>query len=134
MRMSFVRLMIDDRYHRLRFIAALLIYLAVLVFGSIPGARTEVGEFASGLILHFITYSVIAFLLFTGFRNEYSAKGLTTVVMIALMGALDEYVQTFLPYRRGAIGDWYVDASAGILMSTLLWICLETKRRRVRTP
>lgn len=132
--MPLVRLMIDDKYHRLRFIAALLIYLAVLVFGSIPGARAEVGEFASGLILHFITYSVIAFLLFTGFRHEYSAKGITTVVLVALMGALDEYVQTFLPYRRGAIVDWYVDASAGILMSTLLWVCLETKRRRVRAP
>ena len=132
--MALVRLMIDDRYHRLRFIAALLIYLAVLVFGSIPGARADVGEFASGFLLHFITYSVIAFLLFTGFRNEYSAKGFTTVALIALMGALDEYVQTFLPYRRGAIGDWYVDASAGILMSALLWVFLETKRRRVRTP
>jgi VanZ family protein len=51
-----------------------------------------------------------------------------------LMGALDEYVQSFFPYRHAAIGDWYVDVSAGIFMSALLWAFLETKRRRPRTP
>ena len=130
--MAVTGLLFDARYHKSRFRLAFLIYFAIIGFGSIPGARAEVGEYASGLILHFITYSVIAFLLFTGFRTEYPAKALTTVALVALMGALDEYVQTFFPYRRGAMADWYVDTSAGILMSTMLWVFLEAKRRRVR--
>jgi VanZ family protein len=132
--MTMIRFLIDEQFHTARFRLALLIYLSVLGFGSIPGARAEAGEFASGLVLHFLTYSAIAFLLCTGFRAEFAAKGFATVAVVALMGALDEYVQSFFPYRHAAIGDWYVDVSAGIFMSALLWAFLETKRRRPRTP
>ncbi|RJF96068.1 VanZ family protein [Noviherbaspirillum saxi] len=127
-------LFIDEHFRKHRFWLAIFLYMAVLVFGSIPGARGEVGEYATGLVLHFVTYAAIAFLLFTGFQGESAFKGTRTVILIAMMGALDEYVQSFLPYRRAAIGDWSVDASAGIVMSALLSAILPVIRRRVAAP
>jgi VanZ family protein len=108
-----------------------VLYLAVLILGSIPGARSEVAQVASGLVLHFVTYSCIALLLFTGFEGRLSARALITVLVIAGMGALDEYVQSFFPYRNAALRDWFVDAAAGLLMSGLLCAALPKKRRSV---
>jgi VanZ family protein len=38
-----------------------------------------------------------------------------------MMGALDECVQSFFPYRTAAVTDWMVDFAAGGLVSILLW-------------
>ena len=42
-------------------------------------------------------------------------------VIIALMGAFDEYVQSFFPYRSATVTDWCVDMSAGLFASAFLW-------------
>jgi VanZ family protein len=42
------------------------------------------------------------------------------VLAIALMGAGDELVQSFLPYRHGDVRDWIVDVTAALLTSTVL--------------
>jgi VanZ family protein len=36
------------------------------------------------------------------------------------MGALDEYVQSFFPYRSADVMDWVVDVSAGIFSAAIL--------------
>ncbi|GIZ51604.1 VanZ family protein [Noviherbaspirillum aridicola] len=119
--MRLLHALIDPRFTTLRLRAAWAAYLSILIFGAIPGARTEIGEYASGLVLHFFAYGCISFLLFTGFVGHPGARLVRCVLLIALMGAGDEFMQSFLPYRRGAISDWYVDVSAGIVVSTLLW-------------
>lgn len=113
--------LIDPRFSLLRLRTAWAIYFAILIFGAIPGARTEVGEYASGVVLHSLAYGGIAFLLFTGFVGHPRWRTLRCVLLIACMGAIDELMQSFLPYRRGALSDWYVDVSAAVFVSTLLW-------------
>ena len=48
-------------------------------------------------------------------------RALQSVATIVLMGALDEVVQSFVPYRRGAVSDWLVDCSASTVAALLLW-------------
>jgi VanZ family protein len=38
-----------------------------------------------------------------------------------MMGATDEYVQSFWSYRTAALSDWMVDVVSGAVISTVLW-------------
>ncbi len=40
------------------------------------------------------------------------------------MGAIDESVQSFFPYRGAAVGDWMVDCSAALFVCAFLWMVL----------
>ena len=121
MRAFMILLISEQQYERFMFRSACVLYAAVILIGSIPGARTEIGEVASGLALHFFTYACIAFLLASGVRGGPARKALKAWAMVALMGAFDEFVQGFLPYRTAAFTDWYVDISAGFLTALLYW-------------
>lgn len=101
-------------------IAALLMFAGIVIAGSVPGARAEVGEFASGIVLHSLAYAGLATLWFLGSTGSALQRALKAVLAIALMGACDEGVQSFLPYRSGAVHDWLVDVSAATLASTAL--------------
>ncbi|HEY8609610.1 MAG TPA: VanZ family protein [Noviherbaspirillum sp.] len=118
--MRILHLLLEWGHERSRLYAALVLYGAVLTLGAIPGARHEVGHFLPGLVLHAVTYAAIAFLLFTGFRASAWTRGIRTVSCVAVMGAIDELMQSFLPYRTGAIGDWAIDVASGMVMSAVL--------------
>jgi VanZ family protein len=122
----------DARYRKLEFRAAFVLYLAVLVFGSIPGARAGLGEFASGLVLHALTYCVIALLLFSGTNGSAWRKAFKSFMIVAAMGACDEWVQSFFAYRTASVGDWLVDISAAFITSALLLMVWPKEIRRNR--
>lgn len=118
------RLILEPKLRRLRYAAALLLYAAIVVMGSIPGARVEIGHFASGIVLHTLAYGAVTFLLFTGSNGRASQRTLKSVLTVMAMGAGDELVQSFLPYRSGALADWLVDCNAAVMVSGLLWAFL----------
>lgn len=99
---------------------ALLALAGIVVAGSIPGARAEVGTYASGVVLHGLTYAGLATLWFLGSTGTPVQRALKAMLAIALMGAFDEWVQSFFPYRSGDIRDWLVDVSAATFASTVL--------------
>jgi VanZ family protein len=107
-----------------RIFAALLIYAAIVIIGSIPGARAEVAHVATGPVLHSIAYAVLTFLIFTGSSGSAWRRALKAVLAVALMGAGDEFVQSFFPYRGAAVSDWLVDCAASLTTSLLLWALL----------
>lgn len=115
---------------------ALLGLAAILVAGSIPGARAEVGAYASGLVLHGLTYAFLAALWFLGATGTPLQRALKAMLAIALMGAVDEWVQGFFPYRTGDVRDWLVDVSAATLSSTVLAVLatLAPAPRPVESP
>ncbi|WP_420472693.1 VanZ family protein [Noviherbaspirillum sp. ST9] len=114
------RFISDKPAEALMFRCGLALYLAVILIGSIPGARAEVGEVASGLVLHFVTYACIAYLLACGAAGSLTARAIKAFCIVVVMGALDEGIQSFLPYRNGALADWMVDMSAALFV-TLTW-------------
>ena len=117
----FTTLVLDERLRRRRFYSAFLMFAAILVMGSVPGARAELGQFGSGLVLHSIAYGSLTFLVYTGSTGSRGQRALRAVLTIALMGALDEFVQSFLPYRNGSPRDWLVDCCAASVTAGLLW-------------
>ncbi|CDG84836.1 VanZ family protein [Janthinobacterium agaricidamnosum] len=125
-------LLFSSRYQKQRYLCAFILYLLIVIIGSIPGARKDIGDYASGIVLHTLAYAIIAYLLFSGTPGSLPRRAATSIVTVALMGALDEYIQSFLPYRRGAVSDWLVDCNAAILMSLLLWLVWPKAQRLVK--
>jgi hypothetical protein len=117
-------LLLDPRLNKLRYGAALLLFLAILVGGSIPGARADIGHYASGVVLHSTAYAVLALLWFTASRGSAARRSVATVLAIAVMGAIDESVQSFFPYRGADVRDWMVDCSAAVVVCAILWLAL----------
>lgn len=123
-------LFLTDTYGRLRYWTAITLYLLILILGSLPGARQEIGQVASGLILHSVAYAGLTLLLFTGSAGVPRQRAVKAVLTIAAMGALDEYVQSHFPYRHGSAADWAVDCSAAILMASVLYWLWQRQRQR----
>jgi VanZ family protein len=122
-------LILDPKLRTLRIACAVLMYLAILVAGSVPGARAEIGNYASGAVLHSTAYAVLAFLWFTGSAGSAAARAVKAVLAVAVMGAGDEFVQSFFPYRGPAVSDWMVDCAAAIITSALLCAILPAAER-----
>lgn len=114
-------LVFDPKLSKLRYGFALLIYGLILVLGSIPGARAEIGHYATGLVLHSLAYAVLTFLVYTGSSGSAGQRALKSVLTVTVMGACDELLQTFFTYRGAAVSDWMVDVTASILVSAVLW-------------
>ncbi len=107
--------------HRsLRFRSGFLMYFLILILGSIPHARAEIGEVASGLVLHSVAYALITFLLATASRRHARGASLQAFLIVVVMGAVDEWVQSFFPYRHAAASDWAVDCAASFCTAVLL--------------
>jgi VanZ family protein len=117
-------LVLDPKLRKARLGIAIVLYLAIVVIGSIPGERHAIGQFASGVVLHSVAYASLTCLWFTGSTGDGAQRALKAVFAIALMGAGDEFVQSFFPYRGAAVGDWLVDCVAGVVAATVLWAVL----------
>lgn len=121
---SLLFLLLDPRLNKLRYTAAIVLFLAILVGGSIPGARAEIGQHAPGVLLHSTAYSVLALLWFTASRGSAASRTVATVLAIAVMGAIDELVQSMFPYRGADVRDWMVDCSSAVITCAILWMIL----------
>lgn len=117
-------LLLDPRLNKLRHGAALVLFLAILIGGSIPGARAGIGHFAPGVVLHASAYSVLALLWFTASRGNAASRSAAALLAVAVMGAIDELVQSMFPYRGADVRDWMVDCAAAALTCALLWLVL----------
>jgi VanZ family protein len=103
--------------------AAVLMYLGIITTGNIPGARADIGHYAPGPVLHSIAYAVLACLWFIGSRGNAVARAGKAVLAVAVMGALDETIQSYFPYRGASVHDWMVDCAAALVVSALLcWL------------
>jgi VanZ family protein len=71
-------------------------------------------------LLHTLAYSVMSALYFHAYRGSKLARSSYTLATIALLGALDETVQSFLPYRNASLADWCFDVASALLIVLLL--------------
>ncbi|WP_426195975.1 VanZ family protein [Massilia sp. DWR3-1-1] len=115
-------LLIDPSISHIRIRLACLAYLAILVLGSIPGARAGIGHFASGVVLHSLAYAGLTLLIFCGINGSAARRAVASVLAIAAMGAADEFVQSFFSYRGATVGDWLVDCAAALVSAAVLYL------------
>jgi VanZ family protein len=99
--------------HTSRFIVPVLMWL-------FPSASAETIDWMHIIIrkiTHFFDYAILAFLLFRAFRagrKVWRPGWVIAAGVIALAYAgLDEFMQTMVAGRTGAVFDWFID-SAGV--------------------
>ena len=110
---------------RLRYrLLAIVMVLMIVTAGNIPGARADIGQVASGVVLHSIAYAILAALWFLGSPGGAVSRVWKAVLAVAVMGACDETIQSFFPYRGASLGDWAVDVGAALAASILLCLFL----------
>lgn len=115
------RVVLSPAGQKLSYRCAIVFYLVMVIAGSLPGAREDIGQFASGVVLHSLAYAILTMLLFVGIGGNRTERAVKSVLTILVMGAGDEFVQSFFPYRTASVTDWMVDAIAGSITSSMLW-------------
>ncbi|GAA4335866.1 hypothetical protein GCM10023144_29620 [Pigmentiphaga soli] len=106
-------------YRRQCLWAAAVFYALMIGIGSIPGEANELGRFLPDTVLHFTAYGFLSFLLCIGLGPRTGAALVWRVLaLIALMGLVDETIQSTLSYRTADIKDWLVDMASAITVTT----------------
>lgn len=73
-------------------------------------------------LAHFVTYGAIAALLALGVKRRQPT---TLILLVSLVGALDEWHQVYQPGRSSDIADFLTDVAAAIVAVTLVdWLRL----------
>jgi VanZ family protein len=119
--------------HTSRFLYPILHFL----MGLDPG-RFEVWHHYIRKSGHFVGYFALSFLLFRAWRATLRLPwaprwalrwSVIAFFMSVLVASLDEWHQTFLPSRTGAISDVTLDSCAALTAQILLFLFLTRKRR-----
>jgi VanZ family protein len=76
---------------------------------------------------HFSVYAILALLLYRGFRSGAVTRwrwrwALSSLMVVIIYAAFDEYHQTFTRHRTASIYDSMIDASGGATALVVLWI------------
>jgi hypothetical protein len=115
-------------------IIACLFFGCMIMLGAIPGEATALSDAVGDKLLHLGAYSFLTCVLFVGMRGTVASRAFRTVMMIALLGGLDEAVQSFMPYRSASMNDWTFDMLAAGLTLTMLILLGNTGRRMYQAP
>jgi VanZ family protein len=126
------RLLRSPPFQRLCNASAVAMFLLIVVLGSLPGAREDIGQFASGGVLHSVAYAILGGLTFFGGKGSESRRTVWAVLKVAVMGAVDECVQSLFPYRTAAVTDWLVDVTAAVVISVVRWKLWPTLAKQVQ--
>ena len=75
--------------------------------------------------MHFIEYAILAYLLYRAFREDRTRRwnfrwAAQAAVIAVPFGFLDEYLQSFVPNRRGSPLDWGIDSFGVLAALTVL--------------
>ena len=105
---------------RLTLVVLCVYWLTIFVLSHIPKDRVPSGWTVSGKTLHLGAYFVLTLLVFANAQLilRTSLRSKKTWLMIGVVvayGALDEFLQLFIPGRHGSLLDWAVDVAACLL-------------------
>ena len=105
----------------------------ILIATWIPGAFVPrlPGPEGTDKAIHFIFFVVLAFLIERAFHAQGSARnGVYVILALAAFGALDEFVQQFIPGRDMELFDWMADVSGAIVGVVIARLTLERRAAR----
>ena len=98
----------------------LVFFIVMLVLGAVPGNADALSDRFGDKPLHLLAYSCMAALCFQSLRGRRLTQSLTSLLIIALLGLIDELVQSLLPYRNASLIDWCFDIAAAIVVITCM--------------
>lgn len=100
--------------------AAIIFFVLMVILGAIPGEAHALSEAVHDKLLHFLAYTVLSALIYASFTGQPAARAFRTLITIASLGALDEAIQSLMPYRDANWMDWKADMMASLSIVTVL--------------
>jgi VanZ family protein len=109
---------------RARWLALLAVFFVLMVgVGSLPGEANALSDRLGDKLLHLLAYGLMTALCFRALIAKPIARALLSVLVIALLGSIDECLQSLLPYRNASMADWCFDiGAASVVAVLLLWL------------
>ena len=92
----------------------LAFFIIMLALGAIPGNADALSDRFGDKPLHVLAYGFMAALCLQSLQGRRLTQSLLSVLIIALLGLIDELVQSLLPYRNASLLDWCFDIAAAI--------------------
>ena len=92
----------------------LAFFIIMLALGAIPGNADALSDRFGDKPLHLLAYGFMAALCLQSLQGRRLTQSLLSVLIIALLGLIDELVQSLLPYRNASLLDWCFDIAAAI--------------------
>lgn len=100
--------------------AAMLLYILMVLVGAVPGKAEALSAAVYDKLLHFSAYAVLSGLVYCGLSGRPVPRALRTLIVAGALGALDEAIQSFMPYRHANWADWRVDMLAALSCVVIL--------------
>lgn len=111
-------------------VIAYVFFALMMLIGAIPGEAQALSDAVGDKLLHVIAYSFLTCMLFGSLRGTIVSRASRTMMMIGLLGGIDETIQSVMPYRNANFVDLAFDMLAGGLTLTVL-ILLNINRHRL---
>ncbi|MCW0206749.1 hypothetical protein AVE30378_01125 [Achromobacter veterisilvae] len=89
--------------------AAGLFFLALVTVGNLPGLASDMSDAFGDKRLHLAAYAFLTGLIYLSVNRR---PGLTALLAVSALGALDESIQSLFPYRQADFLDLLADISA----------------------
>ncbi|WP_454726774.1 MULTISPECIES: VanZ family protein [Cupriavidus] len=97
--------------------AATVFYLTMLVVGNLPGQAQALNQAFGDKLMHLSAYACLSGAICLAVSRH---KAAITLASIAVLGGLDEVIQSFFPYRSSDLADLLTDLTAAVLAIALL--------------
>ena len=107
----------------------LTFFIIMLALGAIPGTADALSYRFGDKLLHLLAYGFMSVLCFQALHGRRLTQSLVSVLIIALLGLIDEWVQSLLPYRNASLLDWCFDIAAAIAVITLMNLFVPVKSK-----
>jgi VanZ family protein len=104
------------------FMMLVVFFSTMVMIGMIPGEATALSARFGDKPLHVVAYAVITVLANKSLAGSRHARAITSVVLVGLLGLIDESIQHSLPYRNASLLDWCFDIGAAIAVSGFYWL------------
>ncbi len=99
-----------------------LFFMLMLIAGSVPGHAQALSARFGDVLLHASAYGFMTVLCMHALHAAPVLRLLLTIGVIALLGLIDESLQSLLPYRNASALDWCSDiAAAAIVATPMAW-------------
>ena len=108
------------RWRRAWLLALAGFFVMMVALGSIPGEAQALSDRYGDKLLHTLAYGIMALLCHRALRASMATRLVLTIAVIALLGLLDETLQSLLPYRNASLADWCFDIGAATIVTTTL--------------
>ncbi len=99
-------------------LALALFFVLMLSVGSVPGSAHALSVRYGDLLLHVSAYGVMTALCMQALQAPPVLRLLLTIGVMALLGLVDESLQSLLPYRNASALDWCFDIAAAVIVAT----------------